>query len=94
MSIKWSQDNGMFAFGKDELGRGHEVFNHGTQDWRYDGHSYSSKERAKVAAESAASIDQTAPCGADFDTEQDARDHEALCDQCAGATEAHDLDKS
>ena len=36
----------------------------------------------------------TAPCGAVFDTQSDARDHEALCDQCAGATEAHDLDES
>lgn len=32
----------------------------------------------------------SAPCGADFDTADDARNHEALCDQCAGATEAHE----
>jgi len=28
-----------------------------------------------------------APCGAEFDTAEDARSHELLCDQCAGATE-------
>ena len=28
-----------------------------------------------------------APCGTEFDTPEDARSHELLCDQCAGATE-------
>ena len=34
----------------------------------------------------------TAPCGAEFDTASDARDHAALCDQCDGATEANTED--
>lgn len=52
MALHWTQDNGMYVVGTDDEGK-HvvSIVRHGEQDWRFDGYSYSTKEKAKEAAQ-------------------------------------------
>ena len=50
MTLHWEQSNGMYAMGVVDGKHIVSIVKHGEQDWRFDGHSYSTKAKAAEAA--------------------------------------------